>query len=750
MPDIMGFSTPPNFRTGAFGGGAIGAGVGRRGVADLGGLSRARGPGLLLLAMFVALGGGRVLLATPQETVVGPWQVGDSIQGWSVTEVIGHPEYIRIGLARGGAKTGLEVVRSTAGGPLETGQYRVQPRPDLDTPPDRPLLEAALIDLAAWERGDHEALRRRDPARPRGHPGGISRGLVPLSHWLLPAALALLIPLWLGLRALRRETRGRLPLLAFGAAALFSLVIARLIPVSVVPTSLATPLHEGGTDILLAVLHGQYAYVGAFYRALLALFVGDVGGLALLNVVKFHIALWFLAAGMFGVILRPIVGTLGAVAGTVVVFLIAPQGLHGAVSEIPAALLWNLLLLIVLVGGSLSEPGQSGAARAVALVLGWLLVLAVSGTRIEFLPVAAALNLSFQLRAVGPSVRVPVLPRWGLVALFGGGLVVALVLLELIPHDPASRFGWMIGAWRPTGGGWRQGPMVLSAMLAPGLLFLFCAGVVESLRAPLRTGFVGILVPLLWLLYAIKVDWGVHVMFRYSTLAWPVLGLVWIEGVRWGARALGRVGNSLSGGAWWPSRGVRAALVGALVIACVWPPAGALKVDAEEERELTIPRPLALMDFDRQRAARFVMGELRRREDLTLVTRLSNLNMSQPDRGQECGPAVFGGRRRLPVDICRGVETIRDAVRNSPGPVLCYRGLDANLVDGEDCAMGPAAEEDVVARATWLSRPHGAARMQGHTVDEVVVSVYRCDPEEIMHFTPLRSRERGGRCRPQN
>ena len=665
-----------------------------------------------------------------------PWAPGDQVGGWEVTDVRSHPEFLRVFLTRDGAETAFEVVREDGGpGPFASERHRVQPAPDAANTPDEALLQAAVPTLAAWER------TLPDDAGPTAHGSRAE----PRSDTLLRDALASPVPLaltgivllalvTLRLRRLPRDQRR--PLAAGAGAVVLVLVAARALPAALVPTAWVTPLHEGGTEYLLQVLHGEYANAGPFFGAVKAVLAGPPDGLALLAVVRMNVALWLLTAGLLAALVAPRLGRLAFVAPALLL-VAEPLGLHAAFSELPAATFGVLAMLLALVFRWTLEPAASRAERAVGLAAAALLTLDVALTRLELAPIAAAAVAAVIAQRLGRRggrwaalFDPPPRSRWrrwlGPIVLLGA-VVAAVALLEWIPYDGEGFVEWMLRAWRPSRGGWQDGAGLLVGTLPLGLVVLIAVGLVEGLRRPLATGGLALTVPFVLLLYVAQWGWGYFVQYRYLVVLWPAIVLLVLVGAAPFVRAFERLATRGPHGR---ALAVAAATLGVVAVAA--PRFQGLRVDAIATEPAA---PFQLMACNKQREARFLVDWLRTHPDSTLLTRASLPPHTEADRGTRCGPVVFGADLPRPLDSRSPADAIRaaaTAAETRGGGLLCYRGLDANLVLRDDCELAPADDAAVLASARWPSRQIVAGTYQGAEEETITVAIYRCDPGPLL------------------
>jgi hypothetical protein len=539
--------------------------------------------------------------------------------------------------------------------------------------------------------------------------GAVSPPLVIL--WLVPLGLAVLGVLVLTLRAAAREPalRGPVAFALAASAAVLGLALSadphRLSPRYV------TLLHEGTGSSNLMRVAGDALHAGPVYHALAEATgvyrFGDVRPLVLVSLTSLA-----LQAVVAGVVAWRVFGRLAPTLGWVLVLLLNPTAVHGALSETPGPLI-GLLCWLAVVPLAALDPRQAPWRATNVLAVGTLtaLVVTAAAVRIEFVVVglpaifAAVTRLRVGDEPLDAWTRDAAAQARGWLQVaaarpsFPIVVVVACVALHLLRSIGGYELGtavWMANPFAPE----VFGPLVHARSYLPlGVIVLAVAGAIHLLRSPWRSGLVTLGLMSLLRGYRSGSN-GVHFeMFRYMGMATPLMLLVGLFGWAELRRVIDRSPAPAA---------ARGLMLTFLALTFVYqPPTGQQELLVPDGRDTPVRDafPLLLSGVP-QEEARMAIAAHERWPTCAIVSKVTAENHGV-SRGAAWWWIVVGlGRPRLLQQPGLDLQTVSTRELADVPCVLFLAGQDCNLVAAKDhCererAAGPALlEKTVIAGQT--------------------------------------------------
>lgn len=630
-----------------------------------------------------------VLISLPADAAMPgpvPWSMGQVIgEGWTVSAVKRHPEFLRLTITQGETRSQLEIVPSRPGDPWSTTHYRVQPAPGGTAAPAP--LKVVLSALKRWEQSaEHRpfvgvtkptegapqaaAVEATSVPRLRAQP---TRAWPPTQRWAWLLGDALLLALLAACLA-RSESPARnlkalTAILGVGALAWTAIDPAAL------PAVWITVLQEGSVAGIVASLYGQGHHGPAFDALHWAL--SSEGGLPIRDVVTMNLTLAAMNSAAIGALTWAMTKRLSVSVVTAAAWGLAPLQVNAAWSELPANLVSSYTLI-----GAVAVAHVQRAPRIAMTLLGIVAVM-LGGVRLEWGILGAITWSSLAISMALPHGWRPRLDRgWTTAALIlSGALTVSLVGVIGAGTSASAPEAWQL--WQRQGGGavgWGPltWPLGFFATWPIGLSLLACLGGLQVLRRPLSWSAAGVAALVLQGVYWTSAHDGdaPYEVLRYAALmaglggAFTALGwrlvIQWCEG-----RARGHI------------------IIIGLAALCVIPiPQDAWR-GAVETHHAESPGTLYEMPLSRhlQAEARALMRATEAHPECVIAT----VSAVEPaaDRTVSAYEYVFFGGSLATPQLCpRSPEVfggLLDAVVTGSECVLVHRGLDCHVAGGPDC-----------------------------------------------------------------
>jgi hypothetical protein len=630
-----------------------------------------------------------VLISVPTEAAIPgpvPWSTGQVIgEGWTVSTLKRHPEFLRLTVTRAEVQSQLEVVPSQADDPWSTTHYRVQPAPGGSAAVEP--LKVVLQALRDWEqtvehrpfvgvtKGSDEAsvdpaIRGPDVPQLRAQP---TRSWPPTDRWAWLIGDALLLAL-LAMCLARCESPQR-GLTSMALTLGVGVIVWACIDPAALPTVWITVLQEGSVAGVVASLHGQGHHGPAFDALRWAL--GTEGGLPIRDVVAMNLTLAAMNSVAIGAMTWFISGRLSLSVLTAAAWGLAPLQVNAAWSELPASLVSSYTLIgAVAVASARRTP-------LLAMALLGLVALMLGGVRLEWGVLGAVTWCSLAIGRVTPTTWRARLDRsWTTAALIlTGALTVSLIGVMGAGTSASAPEAWQL--WQRQGGGavgWGPltWPLGFIAAWPIGLVVLTCLGGLQMLRRPLSWSAAGVAALVLQGVYWTSAHDGdaPYEVLRYASLMAGLGGalaaLGWGIALRWcQGQPRGRF------------------IVMGLAGLCVVPlPQDSWRAVLESHHSDS-PGPLYEMPLSRhlQAEARSLIRATEAHPSCVIAT----VSAVEPSADREVSNyeyVFFGGSLVTPQLCPRTPEVfsaLLDAVVTGSECILVHRGLDCHVAGGPDC-----------------------------------------------------------------
>jgi hypothetical protein len=629
-----------------------------------------------------------VLITSPAEAAAPgpvPWSAGQVIgEGWTLSMMKRHPEFLRLTVTRDEVKGQLEVVPGRPGDPWSTAHYRVQPAPGGSATPES--LKAVLAALSAWEQtvghrpfvgvtkgeeGPAEAdTSGPDLPRLRAQP---TRAWPPNDRWLWLIGDALLLALLAMCLA-----RGESPRSGLGGLAL-SLgvggVVWGCVDPAALPTVWITVLQEGSVAGVVAALYGQGHHGPAFDALRWAL--GTEGGLPIRDVVAMNLTLTVMNSVAVGAMTWSTTKRASLSLLTAAAWGLTPLQVNAAWSDLPACLVSSYTLI-----GAVAVANVRRMPLPAMTLLG-LVALMLGGVRLEWGVLGVVTWCSLGIALITPATWSARLDRsWTTAALIvAGALMVSLVGVLGAGTSASAPEAWQL--WQRQGGGavgWGAvtWPLGFLATWPVGLTLLACLGGLQVLRRPLSWSAAGVAALVLQGVYWTSAHDGdaPYEVLRYASLMAGLGGA--LAALGWGIALRGCHGH----------RRARVIILG-LAGLCVLPlPQGGWR-DVMEAHHAESPGTLYEMPLSRhmQAEARSLIQATEAHPSCVIAT-VSAIEPSA-ERTVSAYEYVFFGGSLVTPQLCDRVpevfNALLDAVVTGAECVLVHRGLDCHVAGGPDC-----------------------------------------------------------------
>ena len=616
-----------------------------------------------------------------------PWSLDQELsEGWIVTSLKRHPEFLRLGLVRDKQRAQVEIVGSEdAEDAWSTRFYRVQPAPGLDAPKDALIsvlktlkrLESEPEHRPFVKQKGHVQVELNTPEA-RGPPLGELRTQTQRAwppdnawFWLLSNLLALAL---LG-TCLTSHAEAKGLRLWFSLSLAAPVILSLSLDVSLLPLAWITLLQEGSVSGIIASLHGQGHHGPAFDALLWAL--GGEEGLRIRHIVKMNLVLGLF--NMLGVAALTWVTTrrfaLALLSASA--WGLSPLVVNAAWSDLPAMLIASYTLL----GACALSLFRHAPKRALTLLA--LIALLLGGVRLEWGILGAISWISLLgARLIPPSIRTH-LDR-GVTSLFA--LLIGLGSISLIGvlgegTSASAPEAWQL--WQAQGGGaadWGilTWPLAMAAACPLGLVILALIGGIQTLMRPLQWSAVFIGALLLQGIYWTSAHGGdaPYEVLRYATLMSGLLAA--LSALGWHVLL-----------AWLDGRKYANTLVIGLALLCVIPPSPELFRSALETHHQESAGPLYEMPLSRhlQAEARSLIAAHERYPEC-IIASISAIEPSAEREVSAYEYVFFGGSLAAPLVTKRQPEYFNeglDRVVSGSECVLVHRGLDCHIKGGPDC-----------------------------------------------------------------
>ncbi len=354
-----------------------------------------------------------------------PWETGDqACDGWQVSQINEHAEFIRFKLVKENEETSLELTANRSGNPgvWSTPWHRLQPGPQ-SSPPEKLLLEM-MDQLRGWEDsfggGSLFPDSRKDDSRK-----------LPYEIWLAMAVWLLMAPLLIVYG--RRYRNFSIDTFVVSLLALLaSVVFFNLLSPADIPARFITILQQGKTLGAVNHLYGLWTHEsGGFYRIVSHL-AGFEGNWQLRGIVRANLFFGFMDCCLFFLLALRILKIRWQALLLTAWFGLNFISFNAWFSETPGPLLTLLLLLNLLSADlALSKEKQSLKTTALAVLCIMLQMVLAASIRPEMALLGLAalvhigLNFLLQHRLSKASIKHKGLGDF----IFGENIPVKFVLM---------------------------------------------------------------------------------------------------------------------------------------------------------------------------------------------------------------------------------------------------------------------------------------------------------------------------------
>ena len=556
---------------------------------------------------------------------------------------------------------------------------------------------------------------------------------------LAPGLLVIHLFGFVGWLALVRRWSRRFPgsRVEFGLASLLVLAIVVAyfggVGATSIPTHWVTPMQEGRSERSVLNLYGLGTHAGLNWESAVSQLSAN-SAMAAYDVVRMNLGLAALNTVLLAVALRAIVAHRLVAALLALAWAGSANRINVACSELPSELLTTYFLMALVPTAVFeSEPAPRRSVTAflsIANVACWALLAAL--TREETLAIGGPAVLAMLLRTAARENAIErhaaALGRWmrtrwwvPLLALFVAAKGSDL-LAESVRFHPSARVRWALQSfqlWWPT----RTAlPAVLADFLPIPIVVAMVAGLLLSLRRPLRTALLPVTVFAVWAVYQKASHDAPYERFRYvSMLTAPLIILAALAARDAEALLVTRP-------AWRRPAAWAFAVAGVLCVVPGFPGQSVLArhtvVAGERERELLLAR-------NKQVAVRYLLDAVANHPDCAFVARVS----SRPESA-ETPPLdrwiFFGYPLSRPIPIPSQGRTIRAGIDEALGEgacVLYYRSVDCNLLRAKGECEADVAGAVALERHALVSRRYSDALEYGALPPVVEIGLFRLPVE---------------------
>lgn len=617
-----------------------------------------------------------------------PFRSGQRLDGgWGVSLARRHPEFIRLVLSRRGMKTCLEIRYHKKSDPdiWSSRHYRVQPCPGYKS--NLVLVKSMVERLRRMEQEPgHKKLVVKISVKENPYE-------LKIFPWLNLAVFICFILLLVVFFI--RLPEHRIPVAScLGLSAVTVVLVILLLDPKAIPPGLVTVLQEGLDAKNIMQLYGKGVHAGPNYKMLIETIAGR-GVIPLRTMIHANICLALInvimGAGAVWAFWRK------AAPGAVFAILMTANigFVHSLFSELPGQLVFTYFLMGMVPWALLCSRDIIGwTVGILCVVFLGVLTVCLFYTRYElvllglFACAAGTLKL-FRLE--------PVVKRWALSfwSCCKEAWIHALVILLLVvvsstyvwlKWQPSSELRYAVDGLFPFNPSFLTLPYEFFHFLSAGVILLVVLGLVFMFRNILLFAFF----PLSFLLiyrvhYSSSHGWPgeYYERFRYLVMMTPFIFFTAIMGFKEVAAVKKRIEDRIG------KKGfrIKAALVGFVLLFCIWRPLGSDYRFGPGQALPGIGRHRFLLSRNQQTDMRFIILLMDRHPRCAFVTRILR-HMGGPHYkhwwvfyGGSAGSFMIQPDKNETLD-----QIVEQLVPHEPC-VIYYRGLDCNRRASKDCTL---------------------------------------------------------------